>query len=178
MIFQRNHIDLIRKGLKTETRRLVRGDEWVIMRRPVSANYDSKQYTTRRVPASRLRLPIPDGWHIHAVLHANGRTKYEVGKDYAMQPGRCEKADGRIPPLTSIRLQRVQAISEVDAVKEGCQAVWDVSVPPGAGPAMTARELYAEVWDEINKRKADQWAANPWVWALGWNPPTATADIV
>lgn len=94
-------------------------------------------------------------------------------RDYAMQPGRCEKAVGRIPPLTSIRLQRLQDISEADAVAEGCQADYDPGVDwqvPVVVLRRTAVELYAEVWNEINRRKADRWAANPWVWALEWEP--------
>lgn len=168
MIFTQPHIKLIEQGLKWQTRRLVREGDQVVF------EYVGV-YTTHGpvvCPTHAMELPLSEVYHIIAVLHANGRTKWEVGRNYAMQPGRCEKAVGRIPPLTSIRLQRLQDISEADAVAEGCQARYVPGVNRVAPVAlyMTAVELYAEVWNEINRRKADHWDKNPWVFALGWEP--------
>lgn len=69
--------------------------------------------------------------------------------------------------VTSVRVERVQAISEDDARAEG------VSAGPSAALAETpigvsAREAFAELWDSINgEREGCSWAANPWVWAVG-----------
>jgi len=68
--------------------------------------------------------------------------------------------------VTSVRVQRVQSISEEDARAEG------VSAGPSAALAETpigvsAREAFAELWDSINgKREGCSWGANPWVWCV------------
>jgi hypothetical protein len=55
--------------------------------------------------------------------------------------------------LTDVRVQRVQDISEADAIAEGMTiglAVWE----------------YHELWDDLNAKRGYSWDANPWVWAL------------
>lgn len=83
--------------------------------------------------------------------------------------------------ITSVRVERVQSISEEDALAEGIEA-FDFPVPPdppgqvqrmygttGYFPQteVTARKAYRRLWQEINgKREGFTWADNPWVWAL------------
>lgn len=58
--------------------------------------------------------------------------------------------------LTDVRVERLQAISEADAMAEGCSTI--------IGPA---RGAYALLWDVINvKKDGCVWADNPWVWVL------------
>ena len=52
------------------------------------------------------------------VISLNNRTVYEVGKSYAVQPGRGKKAVARIR-LTGIRCETVANISDADAHAEG-----------------------------------------------------------
>lgn len=56
--------------------------------------------------------------------------------------------------VTEVRAQRVQEISEDDAIAEGFVG----------SPAETPREQFAAAWDGINWRKAN-WASNPFVFA-------------
>jgi hypothetical protein len=67
--------------------------------------------------------------------------------------------------ITDIRVERLQDITEADAMAEGIIKVgqrWEadgiVATPDGA------RDAYKSVWNYINGR--DAWDANPWVWAL------------
>lgn len=77
--------------------------------------------------------------------------------------------------VSDVRVQRLQEISEEDAIAEGMQN-FDDPGPIGAwwpehdGLALagaTAREGYALLWDKINGRKPEaRWEANPWIVAL------------
>ena len=60
--------------------------------------------------------------------------------------------------ITAVRAERLHAISEADAIKEGAQSV-------NAFPAsMTDRGAFAKLWEKINGK--DSWAANPFVWVV------------
>ena len=72
--------------------------------------------------------------------------------------------------ITAVRVERLQAISETDALAEGViEGNGDFSgcfSVPGtqAMSGTTAKECYARLWDQING--AGSWAANPWVWVV------------
>lgn len=55
--------------------------------------------------------------------------------------------------ITELRIQRVQDITEEDAIAEGV-----VQPPDGM-----ARHEFQNLWDEINGERAT-WASDPWVW--------------
>lgn len=58
--------------------------------------------------------------------------------------------------VTDVRAQRVQAISEEDAVAEG-YAGSEVETP---------REQFAAAWDRINRKDGKKWKDNPWAFAI------------
>ena len=74
--------------------------------------------------------------------------------------------------IVSVRVERLQAISDADAQAEGVERVvigegWRrycddeiVGVPPCA----TARDSYGTLWQQING--PGSWDANPWVWVI------------
>lgn len=72
--------------------------------------------------------------------------------------------------ITDVRVERLQDISEADAIAEGVQRVgggalrWEnwsgVEGQSGASP----KAAFALLWNHINGKGA--WDANPWVWAL------------
>lgn len=74
--------------------------------------------------------------------------------------------------ITSVRVERLQDISEADARAEGA---------PPSHPSINRvsrefgfkdfpRSWYAQLWDEING--PDSWAANPWVWVISFKKAT------
>ncbi len=79
--------------------------------------------------------------------------------------------------VTEIRVERLQDISEADAIAEGVHS--DGSWSPDDGwldyvnlakdgegfPCETARDSFRTLWESING--PGSWDANPWVWVVG-----------
>lgn len=63
--------------------------------------------------------------------------------------------------VVSVRVERLQDISEADAEAEGIDFLRRV---PAADETLTAKDLYECPWEYING--AGSWAANPWLWAV------------
>lgn len=68
--------------------------------------------------------------------------------------------------IVAVRVERLNACSDVDAVAEGIglnpSAIgMKLTNPPGKSMALA---MYSELWDSING--AGSWAANPWVWVI------------
>lgn len=60
--------------------------------------------------------------------------------------------------VTDVRVQRLQEITEEDAIAEGAQCV------PDFPASLTDRGAFAKLWNKINGPGA--WESNPWVWAV------------
>jgi hypothetical protein len=70
--------------------------------------------------------------------------------------------------VKSVRVERVQDISEEDARAEGCgtASVLDDEVDPPAirkGPFSCG---FCKTWDSINAKRGFGWDTNPWVWVI------------
>ena len=76
------------------------------------------------------------------------------------------RQDSRIHlQVKSIRIERLQDISERDAAEEGVGAL--VS-PAREGNPDQYRATYRDLWELINGHGS--WAADPWVWVIEWPP--------
>lgn len=62
--------------------------------------------------------------------------------------------------IVSVRVERLQEISEADSMAEGAEPVL---VPPDGG-SCPHRQGFLELWQSING--PDSWASNPWVWVV------------
>lgn len=74
--------------------------------------------------------------------------------------------------ITGVRVERLQDISEADAIAEGISADLDGRYHCGFDEAGEIKckspvTAYAWLWNGING--ADSWAANPWVWVIEFN---------
>jgi hypothetical protein len=76
--------------------------------------------------------------------------------------------------ITEVRVERLQDISEEDAIAEGIEPIhegakhlwrnYSTSMnEPGWFP--DPRRSYQSLWDSINKKK-QPWSKNPWVWVI------------
>lgn len=73
--------------------------------------------------------------------------------------------------INSVRVERLQDISDADARAEGSERL-DV-LPDRSGPVgpclyATARDSYRYLWGSING--PGSWDANPWVWVISFRP--------
>jgi hypothetical protein len=84
-------------------------------------------------------------------------------------------------PVVSVRVERLQDISEADARAEGVEHDEDegafrvpgVEMPRAENPGFavigwpTARRAFEHLWSSVYG--ADSWSANPWVWVVEWS---------
>ena len=75
--------------------------------------------------------------------------------------------------ITDIRVERLNDISDEDAVKEGLRilpASGRYVVSPGdqyfGSASHDAVEVFSWLWDSINAKKGYPWSSNPWVWVV------------
>jgi len=121
------------------------------------------------------RADIPKTWD--AAVASAGSVIYRA------DPGAELLADGRkwspsihMPrwasrltlEITGVRVERLNDISESDALAEGVTAVSSGGVTlfttTGVNCFQTAKDAYAALWESING--PGSWDANPWVWVV------------
>lgn len=69
--------------------------------------------------------------------------------------------------ITAIRIERLNEISESDAIAEGVPThIYKEKMGYGTyfRPTKTAKDSFKQLWESING--ADSWAENPWVWVV------------
>ncbi len=66
--------------------------------------------------------------------------------------------------VTDVRVERLHAISETDAISEGTQEPTVRTLPGCHQAAWSERSVFAHLWESING--ADSWTANPYVFVI------------
>ena len=166
-------------GTKTQTRRPVKeGEElfWIDTfgsRVGTPEDYRRMGWDGYRPPFSELavvRLYPLDG-HIYLATGkvCPHRIKWQVGRTYAVQPGRGKKAVGRIR-ITKIRRERLQHIDINGVLAEGISLEeiknWQGKDHPESFMHFSpAQRAFQGLWDSIY-RKPYRWKDNPDVWVL------------
>lgn len=107
-------------------------------------------------------------------LSANHSKDYELPPRWR-SPIRMPRWVSRITlTVTDVRVERLQDISEDDAIAEGChQQFGRVNAPfdPVEYDGVTAAEDFAALWDSINGDKPGRaWKDDPFVWAVTFDP--------
>lgn len=123
------------------------------------------------------RLWVRETWARTAVWPAAEMVVYREGDnrtDYGgpWKPGiHMFRRDSRITlEIVSVRVERLQEISETDAIAEGCTKnhngyFWGGPHKEyGLKQMSTPTKAYRDLWESING--PGSWAANPWVWAI------------
>jgi len=99
MIFTKENIDKIEKGIKIQTRRIRKRYE----------------YATNTLSDGTIPLNAPK---IFCVRTSGNKLKWQVGKEYSVQENRTSKGGSKIK-LTEIGLEKLLDITDKDAKKEG-----------------------------------------------------------
>jgi hypothetical protein len=123
-----------------------------------------------------------DEWHFIDLTLESGKTYLYQSGDSQPQPMGGKRNSGGVTPtwwkrpaifmprrasrinleVSHIRTERLQEISDADAMAEGVLA-GDWEYVDGEGTE-TAKESYECLWDSINE--TDAWSTNPWVWVI------------
>jgi hypothetical protein len=74
--------------------------------------------------------------------------------------------------IVSVRVERVQDISEEDAKAEGIKVIGSIM-----GHTLTGRELYKGLWDSINEKRGFGWGTNPWVFVINFKQINAIQTL-
>ena len=124
-----------------------------------------------------------DEYHVDVQYRTDGaEVEHIVPREVYRAEEACEEDDDRWRPsihmpkwaariwlrVTDVRVERVQDITEEDARAEGVKPVSLQAVSGGdvcGAGHVTARELFAGLWDQINGDRAT-WESNPHVWVV------------
>lgn len=129
--------------------------------------HDVSSAINRCGKSSDLRVYRADGWS-NGAAHMRGRWRPSI---------HMPRWASRITlKVTDVRVERVQDISEEDAIAEG------ITIPPAhIGVDMSGMpiehpdghmgpvDIFAELWDSINAKRNGgiySWESNPWVWVV------------
>jgi hypothetical protein len=75
--------------------------------------------------------------------------------------------------VTSVRVERLQDITDKEAIAEGIYEVrkngWYYCDPsttktPNCSLAVKPKQAFIWLWDQINEKRGYSWLSNPWVW--------------
>jgi hypothetical protein len=177
-------------GTKTQTRRIIKGKgTWSVEKGDITKRlwpgyedeYGDWQWMKCPYGQPGDRLWGRETWMPFDPDHQIGDIKYayradtspdgeefrkayiKAGYPYQWRPSIfMPRAASRIvDEIIEIRVERVQDITEEDAIVEGAQSA-------GVPASLTNRGAFAKLWDKING--PGSWAANPWVWVIVTKP--------
>lgn len=193
ILFSAPMVRAILEGRKTQTRRVVKGEGIFVSSGAIDGHgvmsiHDGDIREIRcpyGVPGDRLWVRetmsctyVHGTWYTADGMEAgviNDRRADKLAARYGSSY--FENEEKRIPSIymprwasritleiTGVRVERLQDISESDAVAEGVTDYHNITDPRTGEIDRDAVDAYEILWKSING--ADSWAANPWVWVL------------
>lgn len=208
MIMGSESVRAILEGRKTQIRRVVKpqpleGSRWVGWLLDSTGREDDKRigsacwrcdsigrdlYVKPRYKVGEI-VYVKEGWKIAENVTIDGVAPVlyesetppkvmEYIKNWKSPFSMPEQASRIHLEITEIKAQRVQDITEEEAMAEGIEkpieercmlAYRDYSIKEedneGYNWFRTAKESYASLWDSINAKKGFPWGVSPWVFA-------------
>jgi hypothetical protein len=68
--------------------------------------------------------------------------------------------------VNAIRAEKLQDISETDAIAEGVKHQWGINHNGEKTLEKVCTTVFKELWDSINAKRGYAWDVNPWVWVI------------
>jgi hypothetical protein len=68
--------------------------------------------------------------------------------------------------VVSVRAERVQDITEEDAIAEGFERDFRPDGSAYGAGLVYARDEFASLWDQLNAARGFSWESNPYVWRV------------
>ena len=179
ILFSAPMVRALLNGSKTQTRRVVKPTpEWIgqsgvlSYRGRVGLPHALSPYGQ---PGDRLW--VRETWmDLRGVEGALGGAMYRATFGNAPEGGKWRPSihmprwASRITlEITSVRVERLQDISEADALEEG---ITYNDLPNNGLAPRRARTWYCSLWEQING--PGSWDANPWVWVIEFKRVGAT----
>jgi hypothetical protein len=186
ILFSAPMVRAILAGHKTQTRRVVKGValEWLSTFTPEYVASSGNALCPYGQPGDLLW--VRETWQAHQMWDHLPPKSIPVGSDiqhpatwdhpankHRPSIHMCEWMSRITLELTSLRVERLQDISEEDARAEGVETgEWLEEIermhsiaPPGIPCEFpTLRDEFAKLWRKINGYES--WDANPWVWVV------------
>jgi len=176
ILFSAPMVRAILAGTKTQTRRVVKPAHKAWMDQPVT--HQLGEWDKRPLPYGKPgdRLWVRETWQ---AVSGNDRARHIMTHprpdrgwlEYAATPRADEPAYKWRPSIhmprwasrimlevTGVRVERLQDISEADAMAEG------VTAGKYTGLDRAYARAYSDLWEQING--PGSWDANPWVWVI------------
>ena len=170
ILFNGTMVRALLDGSKTQTRRVVKPQPYEGGRPEHWSISELSQFCPYGQPGDRLWVR-----ETFAYLGTNKRGPHaycadtddgeRIRVDAPWKPSiHMPRAASRILlEIVSVRVERLNEISEGDAQAEGWQYRPDVSDDPDVHTD-AARDWYSDLWEQING--AGSWDTNPWVWVI------------
>ena len=179
ILFSGEMVRAIMEGRKTQTRRVIKPQPNDIRESPFvkSGIEDTHGYEIKRKYAPGDRLWVRETWHQHSSdddfctgeIHYRA-TEICVGTKWIPSIFMPRWASRITLEVVSVRVERVQDISEEDALSEGI-SFWkpkEMDNRPFEENFWTNYPQFAfqNLWDSINAKRGYGWDVNPWVWVI------------
>jgi hypothetical protein len=175
ILFSGPMVKAILEGRKTQTRRVIKPqpDYFEVMGQPISWDKGALNPPYGKIGD---RLWVRETFANLPYLHPLPHHKISYRADGEIQMFGSEKwkpsifmprwASRITLEVTGVRVERLQDISEEDAIAEGAPVEdfygeWLVPDPMPQKPS----QWYRDLWDKINAKKCP-WSSNPWVWVI------------
>jgi hypothetical protein len=168
ILFSAPMVRAILEGRKTQTRRVVNPQPSSGVRTSVFVGSGVEDGHGREirprygVPGDRLWVREtwaepsgnrPDIYRYRADFHDHADTRIRWRPSIHMPRAAC-----RIGLyINAVRIERLQAITDADAIAEGIDGK-TLGQPP--------RLDYANLWNQLNEKRGFGWDVNPWVWVI------------
>lgn len=213
IIFSAPMVRALLDGRKTQTRRLakfvqpdgdgfnIRGngggmfgadDDAVRVYGPDYASYAPGDQLYVREAAKLIPDSKPGGYFVPGSPFYGRECFYRADNDYPIWADGPWRPSIHMPrvwsrlwlEVTDVRVQRVQEISEADAIAEGIERpgvgapFWKCYRPDPAMPVLDPRESFAGLWNSLHTKPGETWEANPWAVAVSFDVAHGNIDRI